>query len=142
MLGWQILVLAAEKSSGGEMTPVMHIPLFIPVFLFGCCMSLFALTLLVNCLEKFRALRCAGKSRNIPAVLLITALAAALPWILESASMDISRSQLGVFGMLGFMLILFLLSSRVRHGHFRIPWSAVPEPGHHRPVQHTEPDFL
>lgn len=108
MLGWQILVLAAEKSSGGEMTPVMHIPLFIPVFLFGCCMSLFALTLLVNCLEKFRALRCAGKSRNIPAVLLITALAAALPWILESASMDISRSQLGVFGMLGFMLILFL----------------------------------
>lgn len=108
MLGWQILSLAAEKSSGGEITPVMHIPLFIPVFIFGCCMSLFALVLLFNCLEKFRAVQRAGRSAEIPAILLVTALAAALPWILEACDVDISRSRLGVLGMSGFMCILFL----------------------------------
>ncbi len=108
MLGWQILSLAAEKASGGEITPVMHIPLFIPMFFFGCCMSLFALVLLVNCFEKFRMLLRDGKFLQFPAILLITALAAALPWLLEASAVDISRSQLGVFGMSGFMLILFL----------------------------------
>ncbi len=78
MLSWQVLAVAAEKASGGEITPVMHIPLFIPMFFFGCCMSLFALVLLVNCFGKFRALSRESRA-GIPAVLSITLLAAALP---------------------------------------------------------------
>lgn len=108
LLGWQILVLAAEKTGVGEVTPIMHIPLFIPMIFFGLCMALFALVLGLNCYRKFRGLVCSGRRAWIPLILLVTALVAALPWLLEASPLGPSRSQLGVAGMMGFMLVIFL----------------------------------
>lgn len=107
-LGWQILVLAAEKAGLSETTPVLHIPLFIPVTFFGLCMALFAFTLLVNTARKFLHLVSVGRGWNIPFVIALAFLVASLPWILELCDISLKRSQLGVCGMAGFMMVLFI----------------------------------
>ena len=107
-LGWEILTLAFEKTSGGETTSVLHIPLFIPMMFFGFCMSVFALTLLIKTLRCFRGLVRNGLAWFIPLILAITVFVALLPWILEYAGIFPSRAQLGVFGILFFMLVLFI----------------------------------
>ncbi len=107
-LGTEILVMAIEKSSGGETTPVLHIPLFIPMFFFGICMAVFAFTLLLNTCRSFLHIFRRGQSWNIPLIVLITAAIVALPWILSWLGIRIPRSQLGLMGMLAFMAVLFI----------------------------------
>lgn len=108
VLGWEILVLAFEKVHGTEVTSTLHIPLFVPMLFFGFCMVIFACTLLVKTLRCFVGIMKDGVSWFIPLIVLITVLTALFPWILEYAGIFPTRAQLGVFGMLFFMVILFI----------------------------------
>lgn len=107
-LGWEILVLAFEKTGGGEVTSILHIPLFIPMMFFGFCMAVFALTLLIKTLRCFTGFVRDGVAWFIPAVFAVTVFVALLPWVLEYFGIFPSRAQLGVFGILFFMLVLFI----------------------------------
>lgn len=105
VLGWQVLVTAIEKYEAGETTPIMHLPLWLPMSFFGVCMCLFGFVLLLNTIRSF----CELKSFwQICLVVALTVLLTSLPWILEAADAGFSRTQIGIYGILGFMLLLFL----------------------------------